>query len=242
MDLETIFKRLGLKRNAHKIYKTLLKARKPLSISNIASGSRITRAEVYRNISDLEKYNFISQKKSGKRFFYLAESPQRINKKFIEAAEITSLTGDRIARRIEGYLPYHMEYYEGFQGIRSVFDDVVDRTSKGDTFYRYTSEKDLDRVNKYLSPKYRQKRDAKKIERLVISNPISGRQKRPRLERFIKFMNADVAPFEQNVIQLIYADSLAFINLDTEKAFIVRDRKLAEFQTVIFKQLYRRLE
>ena len=123
----------------------------------------------------------------------------------------------------------------------SVFDDTIAHTPKGQTFYRYTSERDLSRVNRYLSPGYRGARDKKKLERLVISNARSGAQKRSRLERFIKYMPEGTLQFDQNIIQIVYGKRLAFINLNSEEAFVIEDAALADFQKVIFSQLYRRL-
>ena len=97
------------------------------------------------------------------------------------------------------------------------------------------------KVNRYLSPNYRIAREKKKLERLVISNPISGKQKRPRLERFIKYIPSEANLFDQNIIHLIYRDRFSFINLNTEKAFIIEDKALADFQKVIFNQLYKKL-
>lgn len=122
-----------------------------------------------------------------------------------------------------------------------MFDHVIDNLPKGGTFYRYTSERNLDEVNKYISRDYRLKRDKKKLERLVISNPLSGKQKKPRLERFIRYINSENVQFNQNIIQIIYGTRVAFINLNNEEAYIIEDKQLADFQTTIFKQLYFKL-
>ena len=130
---------------------------------------------------------------------------------------------------------------EGKKGIGYVFSDVVNSLQKGETFYRYTSEKDLDKVNSYLPKDYRQRRDAKHLERLVISNTVSGKQKKPRLERFIKFIPPEDAQFNQNIIQLIYGNKIAIIDLNKEMSIILQNQLLADFQKTIFKLLYKKL-
>jgi hypothetical protein len=76
---------------------------------------------------------------------------------------------------------------------------------------------------------------------LVISNPVSGKQKRSRLERFIKFIPSNFDLFQQNIIQLIYGDRISLIDLNTNRVVIIENKALAEFQKIIFQQLYRNL-
>jgi sugar-specific transcriptional regulator TrmB len=241
MNLDQIFRRLGFGRNISHVYKALLDAGSPLLIAHIAKAAKVDRPEVYRSLSPLIQHEFVKKVMMGKRTGYSAENPRRIYAAFKKDTDKVERLTDVIAKTKEKKLPAHIVYFKGASGIRTVFDDAINRMPRGDTFYRYTSEKDLDAVNRYLSSDYRIRRDKKKLERLVISNPVSGKAKRPRLERFIKFIPPETDLFDQNIIQLIYADNVAFINLTKEEAYIIRDRDLAHFQTVIFKQFYRRL-
>ena len=241
MNSKVVFGRLGFGKNAYKVYSALFKSRGPLLTAHIATKAGLDRPEVYRQLPSLIGRGLIKEIPIGKRKGYLALSPRRISEEFLKDAKKVAKFNESLARERVKELPDYMSHFRGASGIRAVFDDVVDRTSKGETFYRYTSEKDLAAVNRYLSPQYRMLRDKKKLERLVISNPLSGSQKRPRLERFIKYIPPETDLFDHNIIQIIYADSLAFINLTKEDAFIIRDKSLAQFQTIIFKQLYKKL-
>ncbi len=241
MDLTTVLKRLGLSRHADEIYRALEKRPEGMIVSHLARSVKLARQQVYRNLEELIEAGFVTSFIQGKRTLYCAQSSRRIEDAFIAGTE-SMRRGMRLHReRHEPETLRHLRFFKGFAGVRAVFDDVIERTAKGDTFYRYTSERDLARVNQYLSPSYRARRDRKKLERLVISNPASGRQKKSRLERFIKYIEPEEATFDQNIIQLVYADRLAFINIDTEEAFIIEDAALAAFQKVIFRQLYRKL-
>jgi len=233
--------RLGLGKNAHKVYAVLLKQRTPVLVTEIARELEIDRPEVYRNVTKLLSKKFIKKELRGKRKAYSAEDPERIIQAFQATGTDAENTVDNLKKKSARLLPAHIRYFTGFTGIRAVFDDVIQETPRGGTFYRYTSERDLAKVNRYLSSSYRTLRDKKKLERLVISNPVSGKQKRPRLERFIKYIHPENDLFDQNIIQLVYGDFLAFINLNNEEAFIIRDPALAQFQKTIFKQLYKKL-
>lgn len=138
-------------------------------------------------------------------------------------------------------VPQSVRFLHGPAGIRAAFDDVISHTPKGDTFFRYTSERDLAKVNKYLARDYRERRDKKKLERLVISNAVSGSQKKSRLERFVKFIPRDTDQFEQNIIQLIYGECVSIIDLTTEEVVIIENKQLTDFQKVVFKLLYKQL-
>jgi hypothetical protein len=92
-----------------------------------------------------------------------------------------------------------------------------------------------------LPPSYRSERDKKKLERLVISNALSAKQKKPRLERFIKFLDGDREAFDHNIIQLVYANRVSILDLSTKKGIIIENDTFAAFQKTIFKALYKRL-
>ena len=240
MDNKIIFQRLGLPKHAHQVYHSL-RQHGPLLVADIARIAGLHRPAVYAALDDLLKHRFVLAKKDGKRRLYEVTNPQLIAEQF---ATISNRAADSAAKLIlqkEKHFDEQVRFLEGPAGIRTAFDDVISHTPRGETFYRYTSEKDLARVNSYLSPDYRARRDAKKLERLVISNPVSGKQKRSRLERFIRYIPQAHSLFDQNIIQIIYGDRLLFIDLDTEKVVIIENRALAEFQKVIFRQLFNSL-
>jgi sugar-specific transcriptional regulator TrmB len=235
MNLRETFDRLGMPKHSDTIFSTL--ERGPSSVSSIAKTIRVHRPAIYRSLAALANKKLISQKTFGRRIFYVAESRSRI-------ARLFEHTADEVAH-LERSAPKNsagsVRYFEGQSAVTAIFNDAVEHSRRGDTFYRYTSEKDLDEVNRLLPSDYRKRRDAKRLERLVISNPESGKRKKNRLERFIKFLGSEKEAFHQNAIQLIYGDRLAFIDLNTYKGFIIENATLASFQKSIFRALYKRL-
>lgn len=238
MKLDIIFKRLGLPKHSSHIYTVLEKAG-TLSASQIVKMASVHRPATYRALDALIHRGLIHKKGTLKRPIYTAAPRSTVSALFTNTAhEVVALekeTNDTV-HSIDT-----VHYLKGVRGITTVFDDVVARSKKGDTFYRYTSERELDEVNAYLSHTYRAQRDAKKLERLVISNKASGNRKRPRLERFVKFLDAQDMQFTHNAIQLIYADRIAFIDLNTKRSIIIENATLSEFQKSIFRTLYKKL-
>ncbi len=240
MNIPEIFKRLGLSKHAGAVYH-YLGEHGPLLATHIISGTEVHRPAVYRALDSLKEHRFITLLHEGKRKYYRAASVDIIVKEFASVSIHTEKVAEKVRAHHERHIPYGMRLFTGHTGIRAVFDDVIEHTPFKGTFYRYTSERNLDTVNAYLSPDYRARRDAKKLERQVISNPESGSLKRSRLERFIKFIPSTTELFDQNIIQFVYGDRIAFIDLNKEQALIIENKALADFQKIIFRQLYKKL-
>jgi hypothetical protein len=111
----------------------------------------------------------------------------------------------------------------------------------GEVFYRYSTASDLRRANSYLPHDYRMRRDAKQLERYLITSETQARDKQSRLERAIKTVPAKYDLFDQNVTQIIYGNKVALIDYNTETALVIENSKIAEFQRKLFMLLYKKL-
>lgn len=240
MDIKETLRRLGLPKHSDAVYRTL-ENKGPLLATDICKIAKLHRPATYRSLAALEQIHFVFHEKKGKRKFYHAASPGLIAKAFSKTSATVAKKMARKAVADEQYQQKEIRFLEGFKGIQAAFDDAISHSKRGETFYRYTSEKDLDAVNRYLSKNYRSNRDKKKLERMVISNPISGKRKKPRLERFVKYIPEEASLFDQNIIQLVYGDRVTLIDLNTERVLVIENKALADFQKVIFRQLYDKL-
>jgi len=241
MKQSELFKRLGYPKHTDVVYDILVTNKELCSVTQISRETQLPRMTAYRCLEALQRDDLISEIQVGKRTNYTAASPQALAKK-VRLVEKQSLSV--VAQKKSAYekdIPGSMRFLYGPAGIKAAFDDVVTHCSREEIFFRYTSEQDLAKVNKYLAHDYRQRRDKKKLERQVISNPGSGEQKQSRLERFIKFIPAEADQFEQNIIQLVYGKRMSIIDLNTEEVTIIENQQLADFQKVIFQLLYKRL-
>ena len=242
MTFETIFTRLGYPKHSAEIYRVLSDAPEPLLVTEIATSAKVSRMTVYRVLAELCKDKIVVAMPRGLRIGYRATHPRVLKKLLAQDKGETEQIITKLVAKREKDVPAHIYFLSGKEGIRGAFDDVVTHTPRGGLVYRYTSEKDLSEVNAYLAPDYRERRDAKKLERLVISNPLSSAQKRKRLERFIRHIPADIDTFDQNIIQFVYGDRISFIDITTEQVTIIENPALAAFQKVIFNQLYKKLD
>jgi len=241
MKQSELFKRLGYPKHAAAIYDLLIKTRTALSITQISQETQLPRMTIYRCLEALQRDKLTDEVQVGKRTQYTGTNPQALAKKVQLVEEQSLSVVDRSLSTYEKDIPGSMRFLYGPAGIKAAFDDVINHCGRGETFFRYTSEQDLAKVNAYLAHDYRLRRDKKKLERQVISNPESGSQKRSRLERFIKFIPTETDQFEQNIIQLVYGKRMSIIDLNTEEVTIIENKQLADFQKVIFQLLYKRL-
>lgn len=242
MTYETIFTRLGYPKHAAEIYQVLFDSPQPLLVTAIAKAADVPRMTVYRALTKLCEDRVVLAVLQGLRMGYAVAHPRVLDTLLARDVNETAKVITKLVSKHEKDVPAHVRFLYGKEGIREAFDDVIARTPRGGLVYRYTSEKDLSEVNTYLAPDYRTRRDAKKLERLVISNPISGAQKRKRLERFIRCIPADADTFDQNIIQFVYGDRVSFIDITTQQVMIIENPALTSFQKVIFKQLYKKLD
>jgi predicted transcriptional regulator len=240
-NLATIFKRLGYPKHTDRIYEVLVETHEPLLVTTIAQRCAVSRMVVYRCLEKLVENRLVEKSTTGKRSIYAAGSPHALQQAIGLTQEQSKETLSPYIKAREKDVPQNVRFLYGSEGIKAAFDDVISHTKGGETFFRYTSEQDLAKVNTYLAKDYRQRRDKKRLERMVISNYLSGQQKKSRLERFIRFLPEGNEQFEQNIIQLVYGNRISVIDLTTEEVMIVENKRLADFQKSIFRILYKRL-
>ena len=83
MDIELIFRRIGVAKHAHSVFETHRKEG-PLLAAEISHSARIHRPAVYAGLEDLIRNRFVVSVTAGKRIRYRAMDPGRILQKFSE--------------------------------------------------------------------------------------------------------------------------------------------------------------
>jgi sugar-specific transcriptional regulator TrmB len=214
-----------------------------LSVSDIVRHGRLHRPAVYRGLAELRKWGLITLRTHGKRVRYRTtgrEVLKEVFQRYVQTAK-EGIGSEKSGAHYSTLETHGLQLFRGAAAIREIFADVLNTTKRGDIFYRITSERDLNEVNSFLPKNYRKMRDEKRLERLVISNIHSGSQKKKRLERFIRFIGTEAEAFLDNVIKLIYGDTVAYIDITKKMGYIIRNEHIANFEKTIFKNLYRKL-
>lgn len=238
-----ILESIWLQKNSAIIYLALLEQWKS-TITEITNYTSLHRVQIYRLLPFLLESWFIILSKRWKRKYYFPASPDKINEAYKEMQERNKWN---IWKLLDIYWNLNKKpiitYDEWKKWITNVFNDIIDSSKTWDTFYRITSETDVEKINnEYLPKDYREKRDKKDLERYVIMSSNAAKIKRPRLEREIKIIPENTIEFKDNVLMTIYANKIAFIDFNTETSIIIENKDMADFQKKIFKLLYKSLK
>ena len=239
---KNLFRQIGLDEKSWLIYVSLIDFWR-LSISQISEKTNIQRMEIYRKLPYLIESWIVIQVKVWKKKLYTAGSP-KILEELLQANQ----------RQAQSSI---WEIYENFQNkeskpnvvykewatsITQAFNDIVNTLNNGDTFYRVSSETDVEKSNSYLAKDYREKRDGKRLERFVITTENTNSIKKARLERNTVIFPESYDQFDENIQMIIYANKVAYIDYNNENSIIIENKKIADFQQKIFKALFRNLE
>lgn len=237
-----ILEQIGLSKNESEIYLALLDLG-PSSISKISEKTAIHRPLIYKALPELLEKRLVSQNQKGKSILYTAEPPNRLESIFDDLRyQFFELLPDLEDTYDSNNKKPKIRFLEGKDGTKRVFDDVVRSLKKGDTFFRYSSNKNgQEKRDRYLPKSYLTMRDNKKLERQVITNDQTAQQKQQKIDRFIKIMPEDFGEFDFNITEIIYGDRVAFIDYNSETAMIIESKTIADFQKHIFKTFYKKL-
>lgn len=236
MDIKTLLGRLGFTDNEGTIYFELVETG-PTTVAALAHKTGLHRPTVYKTLPLLQARGLVTPAKKGARTLFVAEPPEKLEVLLHE----TETAFSRILPELQAAYTSKekrpvVKVLEGKQGITFVFDDLVKTLKRGDVFYRYSSVRAS--RDAYLPKNYREIRDAKKLERFVITNTTRAKEKKPRMERAIKIVPERYGLFDQDVTQVIYGDKVAFVDYNSQTALLVENPALAEFQRKLFQMLY----
>ncbi|MDD2487797.1 MAG: helix-turn-helix domain-containing protein [Candidatus Gracilibacteria bacterium] len=241
MKSTKILSKIGLSETESAIYLDLLK-NGASNIVEISMRVKFNRPLIYKTIPYLIETGLVSKIVKGKRSHYKAESPEYLKGIF-----------ERHSNDFLNLIPDLQEIYEtgdknrptitvleGKKSIKFVFEDIVTTLNKGDTYYRYSSRSNFGDF--LMLGKYKEIRDKKQINRLVITSEKRAIGRSKKIDRDVVFIPKGFELFDQNVAKMIYANKVAIIDYNTYTSFIIENMILAKFEEKIFKTLFKFLK
>lgn len=239
MKKNLLLTQLGFTKNEALVYESLLKLGKA-KVATIVRESGLHRPLVYKALPQLIEKHLVSVMPRGKVHEYAAESPEKLEALFKEREvsffrSIEDLHGlyDKQEKKPR------ITVTEGADAIREAYATMIHSLKKGETYYRYGSTKALRK--KYIPKDYREVRDKKQLERLVITNVPSKLQARDRLGRTIKVIPPEYDLFEYDISQMIYNDRVVVADYNTNTVITIDNPVIAQFQRKLFKLLFNKL-
>jgi DNA-binding MarR family transcriptional regulator len=238
MRTEQLLAALGLDAAAARTYLALLDG-PPATVAEIARRTGLHRPSVYRVLPGLQAQGLVSTSPQGKRLRYVAESPEVLRSLLAGLTRRLDVVLPDLERRYRtrGVRPV-VRVLEGVEGIRDVLRDVVQSLPPRGVYYRVSAARADRDAERYLPAEYRRLRDAKRLERFVLTNAARARSYRPRLERAVKVVPTRYGLFDDDVSLVIYGSKVASIDYGSKVAVLVESPTVASFHRTIFRLLY----
>ncbi|MFH1749845.1 MAG: helix-turn-helix domain-containing protein [bacterium] len=238
--MEKLFMQLGLSQKEASVYLALLELG-PALVTKIASRAKINRTTCYDTLEKLIELGFVSRvTKTGKKT-YTAEHPETLiaylEKKSNEfqnnAKEVKKLLPELKAIYSEKGKRPRVRFYEGRQGIETVYEDTL---TSHETIKAYASVTNMHKALPHYFPEYYQRRTAKRIFiKAILPATKEGieRKKSDKIEaRESKLVPVDKFNFSPEIN--IYNDKVAIMSLAEEFGIIIESKEIAEAQKRIF--------
>lgn len=240
MELKAILTTFGLSKTEAGVYMDLVQYGTQ-TISEISRTSKLHRPAIYRSLPHLKEKGLISERRIGKLIHYAAEPPERLRNVIDNLHKDLDTVIPTLKQMNTRKTPV-VRRLDGKAGVHAVYEDILSTLKKGAEFYRYSSESSEHILTVGLPKDYEKRRDAMKLERLVITNPDYVASREPTLEESLRVVPKEFLPFDYGVSQIIYGNKIAFIDYTQPIATIIENEVLAQFQKDIFKMLFRKLE
>ncbi len=244
MKIGSLLVRLGLSEEESKIYLALLHGGKA-SISDLSKSTGLYRPMIYKLLPSLYSKQLIAQQRVGKRTYYVAENPAQLKLLVGKLSDdLESVAEELFQSYRNGKQRPVIKNFEGREGIRRVYEEMMSLCKRGDVVYRYESPKNYIKNKEYYPRLYLEKAAGAResmIEKFVITNEKTHKLRRGRLERYSKFIPASFDPFEYDITQLIYHNRVVFIDYKREAANVIESTRYAELQRKLFKLLFDKL-
>ncbi len=230
MDIfqDTLFRdleKLNYSVNESKVYLTLIKLGASLA-GNIAKEAQLDRSSTYNALKGLIQRGLVSTVYENKRTIYVPERPKKILDYYQEKEEIAKKIIPKIEEQFSSKKEKNsVKLFRGYKGLKTVFQDILDSTAIGDTYYVMGSEGHFSEKMPYYSPVFRKRKEMKKIRTQVLIR--EGREKK----EVAKYSEYKTVPsdVESPATINIYGNKIAiFIWEEPPQAILIENEKVSK--------------
>jgi HTH-type transcriptional regulator, sugar sensing transcriptional regulator len=215
---------LGFTVNEAKTYLHLIKLGPSLA-GTIAKKANLDRSSTYNALNSLVNKGIISTAHENKRTTYIPSDPKKIIDYFKEKEEIAK----RFLPSLKEQFQFQegkkkIQLFQGRQGIKTVFQDILDSCDKDKECLVLGSEGQFKKAFPYYAPVYRKKKEEKKFKTKMLIR--EGREKtgRGKYTQYRRVPNELASPVSMS----IYDHKLAlFIWDDKPEALLIENKKVA---------------
>lgn len=238
---KSLLQNIGLDQHESLIYEKLL-TKEINSISDIERASKLHRPQIYKALQNLEDKNLIHTVVRGKRKYYTATSPEVIEQIFSQKEKEFFDYVENLHREYEKSHANKPEvtFSEGKEAIMKTYADVPKNLRKDEMYFRYMPVSKFNK-SKYLPKNYREERDKKGLERMIITSKHTMHAKSNHLTRSVKAVPPEFDLFEYEMSLTMYNDKVVLVDFETESVIEIKHERFAKFQQKVFKLLFSKL-
>lgn len=235
--IDSLVKTFGLSESTAMVYMALLSSRQA-NVSQIARASGLRRTTVYPHLEDLRVRQFITEVKKGRRATYTATPPQTL----LEMAEAQVGSFGRTLPQLLAISQASPEkprvrYYEGIDGIKSVFADTLQNGQEivGWSDYEYSMKRLPNYFEQYAEERAR--RDV--VYKVIARDTPAGRDRASKANRHLREVKFSHGPGIETDLY-IYDNRVAHVNFQSSNMFavIIEDGKIATTLRAIWRQAW----
>lgn len=243
MQLINSLEKIGLTEKQAKVYLACLELG-GAGVSAISRKAKIKRTTCYHLLNDLINLGLVSKSKQKKAGFFIADDPKNIEK----SAKLKMQSIQEILPQLEAVhnvLPQKpkISFYEGIEGMKTIWEDILKSSRAGDTILACTGFKT---ALQYLSKKWLQdyikRRVAKKV-RIKFITPSSGfvKEFQPTSAREIReIKNVPEENWHFTADMQIYGRKIAIVSPEENFIGIIIDSKeIAKMMKMAFDLMWK---
>lgn len=236
---------IGLSKKEILVYLACLELGKASTIQ-IAQKTQLKRTTAYSVINSLLEKRMLSKFQDEKGQKFSAESPDKLlailqQKQDMLAEAIPNLL---TITKAESNIRPEVKFYQGIEGIKTVYEDTLASCNKGDEILCYASAKDLynimpDYINNYVA-----RRKDKGITTRVITPGSEATKKYAKRDKNVlrKMKVVNENEMSLSIDKKIYKDKIVLTNL---RGFlfgiIIKSPQIAKSEKEIFELLWKKL-
>jgi len=242
MELEALFKNLGLNKTEAKVYLASLELGQSLP-KHLAQKAAINRTSLYQILPNLLQKGLISETVRGKRRYLVAEDPQKyIDQKESEIEQIKKAVPQLHALLATATVKPAIVFYEGIENLKKLYMDNL--KTKAEILEFVSIEKIHPEIEFHSTNYYIPERIKRKIPiKIIVSGSVKG--KRINLKtathhlREVKNINEKLYPIPLDLY--IYDDNISFSVYRTDSepiGVIIRSREIAQTMRSLHKFIW----
>lgn len=241
MDIfqETLFRdleKLNYSFNETKVYLTLIKLGPSLA-GKVAKEGNLDRSSTYNALKELIQRGIVSTVYENKRTIYVPENPKKILDYYKEKGEIAK----EIIPKLQEQFSFKkqkssVKLFQGYKGLKTVFQDILDSCNKEDTYYVLASEGQFGEKMPYYAPIFRKLKEQKKMKTKMLLREGRVKKTKNSLTEY-RYLPSEV---KSEATVNIYGGKIAiFIWEETPKAILIENESVSKTFENYFKFMWK---